>query len=145
MPQTPYSIKGTVQLRYNTQAGVQTTAAVKGAIVWAQDITEGTFNIKEKESKVYTNDSGEYNLDLANMTSAYANSDTVRVYVQYGDIVTYSDVTINIKTGISTENFTLIRRSGLLDGLKKTLVDGGKGGLEKFARGLKKGMKDGMI
>ena len=126
--QKPYPISGTVTLN---------GTAVNGARLWAQDTTEGTFTHKETDvSYVETNSSGQYLIDVANITSAYANADTVRVYCTAKGIETYADVTLNTTTGVSTQNFALTSR-GPVAGVMKD-------GIDKLGSSMKKGTKDGL-
>lgn len=142
--QTPFGIYGVVA-RYEVDAGTQSTKYCRGARIWAQDITEGTHQHREETvSFHYTNSKGEYIMNVAEITSNYADNDTVRVYCKWGDMVTFKDVRIAITTGFVECNFELTRKSRLLDGLKDTTDARGKFGLKKWSVGLKRGLKDGM-
>ncbi len=134
--QTPYPISGTVALA---------STAVSGARIWAIDITEGTITTNSVADihLFHTDSDGKYLLDLGNLTTAYANGDTVRVYCDYGRWVTYADITVNTFTGFSTQNFSITSKSGLSDGLTDTLDSKGRFGFVE-TRGPKVGMKDGM-
>jgi len=142
--QFPYPIVGHIY-KTTRASGADTATAQRGALVWAQDITEGTFKYREKDvSLVYTNTEGEYIIDIANITSAYANGDTVRIYVKVGDMKTYEDITLATAVGVSVLNITFPNKSELTDGLKGTLDDDGQYGLESMGKGMKKGLQDGM-
>ena len=132
MPQLPYGVEGTVL--YNG-------SAYRGAKISVRDTTEGTRPAPvDDKTIVYTNASGRYTINLANSTSAFAVGDAIRVYCQVGNILSYSDTTTT-PAGFSTVNFTIVRKSGLVDGIKSTPLASGKGTLN---RQLVKGCKDGM-
>ena len=131
--QAPYGIKGTVT--YNS-------SVYQGARIWIRDVSEGTVpSYEEDYTYVYTNVSGQYIINLAQSTQAYSNSDSVRVYCQIGDIIDYSDITVNKLTGFSTVNFSITRKSALVDGCKGSPLTSGKGGLHKE---ITKGCIDGL-
>jgi len=71
MPRTPYPIDGVVYDRDGT-------TLVSGATVIILDV-----NLNEKIS-AKTNASGEFLLDLANLTSDYSNGDKIQVTAVYG-------------------------------------------------------------
>lgn len=127
-----------------------TAANLEGARVWAWDMTEGTIATaigteKENINITCTNSAGQYIIDLANITSAYANGDTVRVYVEAEDILTWTDHTVSTTVGAGTVNFTLSRRSGLKDGLTKSVKANQRAaGLEHLGTGMRPGLKDGL-
>lgn len=142
--QTPYPIYGYVKLNERA-SGADVNTAQRGALVWAQDITEGTFKYRKKDvSLVYTNNAGEYIINVANITSSYSTGDKIRIYVKLGDRYTYADVTIHTQTGITNQDFNFTHKSELNDGLKGTLDDDGQYGLESMGKGMKKGLKDAM-
>jgi len=144
--QTPFGIFGRV-LRQEVDAGTQSWKNCKGAQIWAYDMTEGTINttITENVTYIYTNTSGQYIINVADITTNYRDLDKVRIYCKFGNIVTYQDITLHIRRGFEEVNFVLTRKSRLLDGLTDTLGDRGKYGWYSFGRGLKKGLKDAMI
>ena len=76
------------------------------------------------------------------MTDAYAHGDTIRVFCKVGNIETYSDVTLNLPAGAATVNFTITRKSGLVDGLKGSSLITQKGGLK--SSDVVVGCKDGL-
>jgi len=136
MPQAPFPITGTVT--YNS-------SVLQGAKVWAQDITEGTMAYaQENLTFAYTNASGQYVIDLANITSAYANLDKIRVYCEIENMGTWSDIVISLGEGSASCDFTITRKSGLTDGIKSTKDTSGKYGLSSLGRGMKIGMKDAL-
>jgi hypothetical protein len=136
MVQSPFPITGTVT--YNS-------SVYRGAKIWLQDITEGTnAYAQENLTFAYTNASGQYVIDLANVTSAYANLDKVRVYCEIENMGTWTDIVISLGEGSASCDFTITRKSGLTDGIKSTQDDDGKYGLSSIGRGLKIGMKDAL-
>lgn len=144
--QQPYPIKGTVTFT-NTRSG--TKAAVQGAIVWAYDTTEGTHATDavpgDNKKIFYTRENGQYIIDLANITSAWANGDVVKVYCKYGDIFDWTLHTVDRNKGFGTVNFAFERMSGLKDGLDNDTDPKRRFGLRQMGdRGLRKGLKDGM-
>lgn len=136
MPQDPYQIRGIVTLNGSNY---------QGASVWAQDITEGTFTHRKKNvSLVFTNAAGEFIINLANITSAWADGDKVRVYVKAGEIFTWVDVGVFISRGYTTCNFALTRKSRLVDGARNTTAASGENGLFNLGTGIKRGLKDAL-
>ena len=143
-PQTPYVIAGHV--RVNERAsGADSYTNKRGAIVWAQDLNEGTYKYREKDlSLVYTNAKGEFIIDVANITTQYQNGDIVRLHAKFGDLYTYVDVGVHTNVGVSFQNIDFPNKSELKDGLKGTLDIDGQFGLESIGKGLVKGLKDGL-
>jgi hypothetical protein len=134
MVQTPYPISGTV-----TVDG----SLYQGAHVWVRDMTEGSMKPPiEDVTYFYTNALGQYLIDIANNTDAYADGDKIRVYCKVGNIETFSDVNINLAAGSATVNFTITRKSGMVDGMKGSRLATQKGGLT--SSNLNPGLKDGM-
>jgi len=148
--QNPHPIYGTVTL---AAKGYGSTAVNQhGCRIWVKDLTEGTTRIsywggatKENIYITQTNSDGEYILDLADLTSAYANSDTVRVYCEFDNKITWRDVTIVLVEGMTRVNFTLSKHSGLIDGCRSTAskADRAKGGLQHLGTGMKPGCLKG--
>jgi len=133
--QAPFVIRGTV-----TVDG----SVYQGAEVYVRDTSEGTMPAPVDDyTRVWTNSSGQYLINLAQSTQAYSNGDTVRVYCRIPKIdkVQYSDITIRTQEGSYTVNFTVTRYSGLVDGCKPSPLTSGKGTLN---RQLVSGCKDGM-
>ena len=122
MVQVAYPLSGSVALN---------TTLHRGAKVWARDLTEGTIpeiSASIEDIKVfYTNQNGEYLIDLANITSAYANADTVRIFCQVYDKLKWEDVTVNTTTGYSEANFGFTN-TGPTGRLNDTPLATGKGG-----------------
>lgn len=132
--QQPYGIKGTVTLN---------SSNYEGAKIWIRDVTEGTVPAPVDDyTIVYTNTEGKYIINLANSTQAYSNSDSVRVYAEVGDIVDFSDITIDKRAGFNTANFSITKKSGQVDGVKGSPLSSGKGGLNKE---LTRGCNNGLI
>ena len=133
-PQSPFVISGTVTLNGSNYHGAQ---------VWVRDMTEGTISEPvEDVTYIYTNSQGQYIIDMANNTSAYADGDTVRVFCKIGDMILWHDVTLNLTEGALTRNFAFTRKSGLSDGLKGSPLSTQKGGLT--SSNTFKGLKDGL-
>ena len=132
--QAPYAIRGSVTVN---------GSAYQGAEVWIRDTTEGTMPAPVDDyTRVWTNSSGQYLINLAQSTQAYGTTDAVRVYCKIGDNVTYSDISsIHIQSGASVVNFTYVVKSGKVDGCKSSPLASGRGTLN---RQLVKGCKDGM-
>lgn len=131
--QRPFGIKGTVTLN---------GSSYQGARVFIRDVTEGTTpSPVDDYTQVYTNVDGKYLINLAQCTASYSDRDKVVVYCQIGEIISSSTITINTNIGYATVNFTITRLSGLSDGLKRTNLSSGKGGLN---RELAKGCTDGL-
>lgn len=142
--QTPYVIAGRVRLNIRA-SGADVNTNQRGALIWAEDMTEGTFKYREENiSMVHTNTEGEYIIDVANITSAYSQGDRVRIYCKLGDETDWQDVILVTQIGVTFLNFTFPNKSGLKDGLKGTLNDDGLYGLESMGKGMKKGLQDGM-
>ena len=118
--QVPYAIYGTVTVN---------GSLYQGAKVWLRDITDTGIPAPVDDITVFfTNASGEYLIDLANCTLAYANADTVYVYCQVGDEPPKrATVTVSTTTGYSSQNFTFTLN--LVDGLKASILATGKGTL----------------
>ena len=134
--QSPHQIRGTVTLG---------GSAKQGATIWAMDITEGTFRYRKKDvSLVYTDSDGHYIIELANITSAWADGDRIRVYCKVGEIETYTDVYVSIQAGFSVADFTIVRKSGLVDGARDTVSTTGENGLFGIGTGKKYGVKDAL-
>ena len=134
MPQAPFAISGTVTVNSSLYHGAQ---------LWLRDLTEGTITPPVDDiTYVYTNALGQFLLDLANNTSAYANGDTVRVYCKVGNMITFSDITINKTEGMYNLNFTFTRKSALVDGVRDSPSSDNKGGL--YSNALQKGCSDGL-
>lgn len=132
--QASYGIKGTVTLD---------GSAYEGAQIWIRDYTEGTVPEPiDDHTHMYTNSVGRYLINLAECTQAYANADSVRIYCKVGNIISKSTVTISKTQGYTTANFTITRRSGMVDGIKSTPLTSGKGGL--YPTGTEKGCIDGL-
>ena len=144
--QNPYPIYGTVTL---TRAG--SSSNLEGATVWIKDRTEGTVRVsyggdsKEDFYITRTNSSGQFVLDLAELTSSYDNGDKVRVYCEFGNTITFTDFTLDIVDGLKEVNFSLTAKSGLIDGLTSTVDKGDrKAGLEHLGTGLRPALNDGL-
>jgi len=134
MPITPYTISGTVTLDGSNKQGAKVYASIRGQPVPAFD--EGT-------TVAYTNSSGQYTLDLANIAGGYSDGDTVQVVCEIGDIVTKSTHTVDTDTGSGTVDFAITEASGLTDGLSDTESSDGTGGLRPDPN-FEKGTSDGM-
>jgi len=131
--QSPFVIQGTVTLN---------GSAYQGARVFIRDMTEGTTpSPVDDYTQVYTNANGKYQINLAMNTASWSDGDNVKVYCQVGDIIDVSNVTVDSKVGSATANFTIVRKSGLTDGLKRSPLANGKGGLNRELTG---GCIDGM-
>ena len=142
--QEPHVIYGTVSVVRGA-----TTYNIQGATVWIWDQTEGTVKIADADTEgtaiARTNSLGQYALDIANITSAYANSDSVRVYCEVDGELTFTDYTLVRTAGIKNINFALTRKSSLNDGLKRTVSAADRAaGLQKLGTGMRTGMKDGL-
>jgi len=145
--QNPYPISGTVT--YERPKGA-TAAAVDGARIWIMDITEGTKKIAFASGEgtliTTTNSSGQYLFDLANFTSSYSADDNVEIWVEAQGYYLKGNHRVDIGTGSGTVNFVLYRRSGLKDGLTRTVSTGDRQyGLEHLGTGMKPGLKDGLV
>jgi len=134
MPTTPYTITGTVTLDGSNKEGAKVYASVRGQAVPVFD---------EGITVAYTNSSGQYTLDLANIASGYSNGETVYVICEIGDIVTKSTHTIDTNTGSGTVDFAITEASGLTDGLQDTESSDGTGGIRPDTN-FEKGTSDGM-
>ena len=133
--QAPYIVRGTVTLN---------GTAYQGAEVWVRDTTEGTMPAPVDDfTRVWTNSSGQYLINLAQSTQAYAQSDKIRIYcnIPKVDKVQYSDVTVDKTGGAATVNFTVVNYTGNVDGVKPSPLTSGRGTLN---RQLVSGCKDGM-
>jgi len=89
--QVPYAIWGKVKAR-RTPGG--TLTAVEGAKITLVDLTEGTGHSpapRENITMFYTTNAGEFLIDLANITTAYAAADTLRVICEYQNTSSYTD------------------------------------------------------
>lgn len=146
--QTPYPIYGTVTLE--TKGYGSSDIVQQGCRIWIKDLTEGTTRIsfdgnssKENYYITASNVHGYYILDLADLTSAYANGDKVRVYCEYDGKITWTDFTLVIQDGIKNINFQLSKHSGLIDGCRSTVNRGdrAKGGLQHLGTGMRPGLK----
>lgn len=118
--QVPYAIYGTV-----TVDG----SLYQGAKVWVRDIDDDGVPAPISDITVfYTNASGEYLIDLANCTLAYANADTVYIFCQVGDQPPKrTSITVDTTVGYTSQNFTFTLN--LVDGLKASKLTTGKGTL----------------
>ena len=111
MPQIPYPIRGIIKMNIRS-GGADVFTAQQGAIVYARDITEGTFKYSKRNvSIVYTNSIGEYIIDVANITSSYSNGDTIRVYCKLGGRYDFFDMTLNTGIGFIVQNFNFTHKS----------------------------------
>jgi len=147
--QRSYPMFGRVTFYRGDQASTS-AAGVAGAKIWIWDGTEGT-KASDTEQGVnlkgpyFTDDTGRYSINLANITTAYAQGDVIYIYCTYGRIATFTTTTVDINTGKSEINFALVKKSGLKDGLDNTVDDRGRFGLRQMGeRGVRKGLKDGM-
>jgi len=91
MPNTPFAIAGYVY-------DVDGSTVVEGAIVGAFNFTKGEW--LDYSKKCTTNSSGEYTIDLANLTTQVANGDVIYVYV------TYNNKSANARAILTTANIT---------------------------------------
>jgi len=131
--QMPYGIRGTV-----TVDG----SLYEGAKLWVRDTTEGTMPAPVDDyTLVWSNTSGQYLINLAQNTQAYADADTVRVYCDIGRALIYSDIVVNKPKGWTAVNFSHTTKSGMVDGVKASPLASGRGTLN---RQLVRGCKDGM-
>jgi len=133
--QQPFAIWGLVKVG---------GSVVQGAKVSLVNLDDGTGHMPvpvENVNMFYTNGAGEYLIDLANITTAYAHNDTVRVMCEVEGITDYSDVNIHDTEGHKEVNFTLTRLSSLEDGIKTSALPRQTGSLK---RGLVQGLTDGM-
>ncbi len=145
--QNPYPISGVIQ--YERPKGA-TAANAEGARIWIKDINDTKTPISiidgEDVRATATNSSGQYILDLANLTTSYENGDIIRVYVEYQGYMTWSDHTVQIGEGSGTVNITLYIRSGLKDGVRSTVTASqSEYGTKMLGSGLRPGLKDGLI
>jgi len=135
-PKSFYGIKGTVTVDGSDY---------EGARVWmvSQKYGENTDTVKDV-TYFYTDGSGKYLIDVANIATSVNNGDVVRVYCNVaGDLTQYADVTLDTSSQAqSTQNFTITTKSGLSDGLKDTPNSDGTEAL--LRNQLRKGLKDGM-
>lgn len=146
-PQTAFPIFGKVTLA--TKGYGSTAVNQRGARIWIKDRTEGTVRISflatAANENVYitqTDNNGDYILDLANLTTAYAAGDKIRVYCEWDGSITWRDYTLLIADGIKEIDFTLHKHSGLIDGCKGAVSDADrKYGLHKLGTGMRKGLK----
>ena len=135
--QQPYPIRVSVTLN---------GTAYRGAKIWATDITQTGYVASVEDAHfARTTSNGRCILDVNNFigSGTYANGDTVRVYCQVGNILTYSDITLDTKTQQTLVTFTIVRKSGLNDGLTSTLDDDQKNAFDNL-RGLRPGLKDAL-
>lgn len=77
----------------------------------------------------YTNSSGNYTLDLANIASGYSDGNTVTVVCEIGDIVVKQTHTVDTTAGSGTVDFSITDASGLTDGLDDAVQSDGTGGI----------------
>lgn len=135
VPQAPFAISGTVTLD---------GSAYHGGQVWLRDMTEGTIKEPVEDiTYVYTNASGQYVINLADSTTAYADGDVVRIFCKVGDMIKWLDITISMREGVfDNANFTFTRKSGFVDGLKGSALSTQKGGLT--SSNTFKGLEDGL-
>lgn len=101
--------------------------------------------IKGAKENVYitrTNSTGEYVLDIADLTSSYADADKIRVYCEWNGKITWQDFNLELEAGAREVNFALHKHSGLIDGCKKS-VDAAysASGTHHLGTGLKPGLK----
>lgn len=148
--QNPFPVFGTVTLA--TKGYGSTAVAQEGCRIWIKDLTEGTTRIsywggstKENVYITQTNSNGDYILELSDLTSAYANNDTVRVYCEFDNKITWRDFTLSVQTGLQKVDFTLSKHSGLIDGCRSTVdkTDRSKGGLQHLGTGMRPGVLKG--
>ena len=145
--QVPYPISGTVTVQRSYGA---TASNVEGARVWIYDKTEGTkkiaFIAQEDIHITTTNSSGQYILDVANLTSAYSDNDSVEVWVEVEGYRLRTIHTLSVGAGSGTVNIVLYRRSGLKDGLTRTVSKSDRQyGVEHFGTGMTPGLRDGLV
>ena len=145
--QNPYPISGTFE--YERPKGA-TAENGEGARVWIQDINDTKIPISiihgEDVRATATNSSGQYILDLANVTTAYENEDLIKVYVEYQGYYMIGTHTVEIGVGSGTVDFTMYIRSGLKDGVRSTVTASqSEYGTKKLGTGLKPGLKDGLV
>lgn len=127
-----------------------TAANITGARIWLMDITEGTKKVAITSGEgtliTTTNSSGQYLLDLANLTSAYADNDLVEGWCEVEGYYLKGTHRVSVGTGYGTINFVLYRRSGLVQGVGRTVrSDQRPHGLEHLGTGIKPGLADGLV
>ena len=132
---TPFSISGKVTLDGSNY---------QGAIVWLKDITtggSGPLPVKDVGYAI-TNQYGDYLLGLTEVQSNYNDSDSITVScMTQNGISKISVVVADIVLGKATANFTLTKKSGLVDGCKSSPLTDRSGGIVKNQ--LQKGCVDG--
>jgi len=99
-PNIPYPISGYVY-------DIDGSTAAEGAVVTALNGTTGEELATPYQST--TNASGEYSIDLANLTSGYSNGDKIVVKVTYSgtDKIKEYATTVVVATGYEEKNLTL--------------------------------------
>lgn len=129
-----YVISGTV-----TVGG----SAYQGAKVWAWSGGYHThWDTVQDATYYYTDSSGKYIMDVANIASAVTNADKIMVICQAGDQKDFKTVTIATTGSGATQDFAFSNSSNLTDALKSNSNTDGTGALLHNA--LRKGCKDEM-
>ena len=145
--QNPYPISGVFD--YERPKGAASTNG-EGARVWIKDIDDEKIPISITEGEdvraTATNSSGQWLLDLANITTAYADGDDFIVYLEYQGNYLIGTGIVDIGTGSSTVNLTMYIRSGLKDGVGNTVsASQSEFGAKKLGTGMRVGLKSGLV
>ena len=114
---TPHLVYGTV----SNAAGT----ALTGVVVTAHDRTTGG------KTAVGVDSTGQYLLDLANISPDYSNGDAITIFVRFGGYTGESSFTLDISTGSNAVDITAYAgvtdatiRTSLWDGMYQTLQNG---------------------
>ena len=109
MPSAPYPISGVVYESYETDSSQDT--GVNAVSVRVYNVTNSEYS-----SWVTTNSSGQYTIDLANMTTAYLDNDVIFIETLFvsGVNASSSCERIVVDTGVGSDTQNLYLHSGIM-------------------------------
>ena len=110
MPPLPQTITGNCKIGGTNQQGVTIFLIDKNRDARNQAWTNNVIVTR-------SNASGNYILDLANISPNFVNGDTVSVIAFYEELSEFVNITIDTIAGTNSQNFAWTRNSGLTQGV----------------------------